>query len=89
MSFPDLSNALCKEVGTEFFYPSEDNERDTSVYVLGKMICSGCRVRRECLDWGVRHESHGLWGGKTPRERLKIRNQMNITLESIIPGDYS
>ena len=89
MNFPDLSDGLCREVGTEFFYPPEDNERDVSIYALGKTICSGCRVRRECLDWGMRHESFGLWGGLSPRERLSLRSKLNITLESITPGDYS
>jgi WhiB family redox-sensing transcriptional regulator len=75
-------------VGTEFFFTEEDNERDISVYALGKTICSGCSVRQQCLEWAVRHEAHGLWGGMTPRERMLIRRKRNIILEQILVTDY-
>ena len=88
MNYPDLSQARCREVGTEFFFTEEDNERDISVYALGKTICSGCLVRRECLEWAVKHEAHGLWGGMTPRERMAIRRERNINLEQILVSDY-
>jgi len=88
MDYPDFSQARCREVGTEFFFTEEDNERDTSVYSLGKTICSGCSVRQQCLEWAVKHEAHGLWGGMTPRERMMIRRNKNIILEQILVTDY-
>jgi WhiB family redox-sensing transcriptional regulator len=88
MNFPDLSSGLCREVGTEFFFPEEGKETDTSIYSFGKMICSGCEVREQCLEWAVRHEGFGLWGGTTPRERQAIRRKRNIILETIIPKEY-
>jgi WhiB family redox-sensing transcriptional regulator len=88
MNMPDLSQGLCREVGIEFFYPDSENENDKSMYSVSKKICAECTVRQDCLDWAVRHEGYGLWGGKTPRERMAIRKKMNITLESLIPGDY-
>lgn len=89
MDFPDLSTGLCREIGSEFFFPPEDKETDTSVYSFGKIICSGCGVKSTCLDWAVRHEGYGLWGGMTPRERMAVRRKLNIQLESIIPGEYA
>jgi WhiB family redox-sensing transcriptional regulator len=88
MDFPDLSSGLCREIGNEFFFPDLDNESDTSMYAFGKRICAGCDVKQTCLDWAVRHEGFGLWGGATPRERMDIRRKLNIQLESISPGDY-
>lgn len=88
MNYPDFSQARCREVGVEFFFTNEENERDVSVYELGKKICSGCPIRKECLEWAVLHEAHGLWGGLTPRERLKLRSKRNITLEQILVSDY-
>lgn len=89
MDFPDLSQALCREVGTEFFYTEEGKETDISVYSLGRKICAGCRVREACLEWGVQHEEHGLWGGLTPRERQKIRKSRNIILQQIRTGEHA
>jgi WhiB family redox-sensing transcriptional regulator len=88
MNYPDFSQALCKEVGIEFFFTDEENERDVSMYALGKTICSGCPVKKECLEWAVKHEAHGLWGGLTPRERYKIRAKRNIILQQILVSDY-
>jgi len=88
MNMPDLSKGLCREVGTEFFYPDSENDSDTSIYAFGKKICSGCEVKQACLDWAVKHEGYGLWGGATPRDRMAIRRTLNIKLESIIPGEY-
>lgn len=28
-----------------------------------KEVCSGCEIRQRCLDWGLAHEKHGIWGG--------------------------
>ena len=88
MNYPDFSQARCKEVGIEFFFTDEENERDTSVYALGKTICSGCSLRQQCLEWAVKHEAHGLWGGSTPRERQMMRRKRNIVLEQILVTDY-
>ena len=88
MNMPDLTRGQCREIGSDFFYPDSENEGDTSMYSFGKKICAGCEVRQQCLDWAVRHEGYGLWGGMTPRERMQIRRKLNITLESLIPGDF-
>jgi WhiB family redox-sensing transcriptional regulator len=88
VEFPDLTQGRCREVGDMFFYPDSENEGDTSMYAFGKAICSSCIVKQQCLDWAIRHEGYGLWGGMTPRERMAERRKLNIQLESIIPGDY-
>lgn len=36
-----------------------------------KSVCDSCPVRAECLDWGLRHEEFGWWGGVSART-LKI-----------------
>lgn len=88
MNFPDLSQGLCREVGTEFFFSEEGNENDTSIYSFARKICSGCQVKQTCLDWAVKHEGYGVWGGTTPRERMLIRRKLNITLEQVLASDY-
>lgn len=35
-----------------------------------KQICSGCEVRRECLEYALTmREPYGIWGGLTELER--------------------
>ena len=39
-------------------------------------VCSGCRVREECLEWALRNweiGQHGVWGGTVPAERERLR----------------
>jgi WhiB family redox-sensing transcriptional regulator len=84
MKYPDFSDALCREIGTEFFYPEED----ISIVPIAKKICSNCPVINECLEWGLRHESFGIWGGTVPRTRQMMRRTMGITVQSILSSDY-
>ncbi len=37
-------------------------------------ICERCPVEEVCLDYAiVTNQKHGVWGGKTRSQRLKIR----------------
>jgi hypothetical protein len=39
-------------------------------------VCSGCRVREECLELALRDWTvgqHGVWGGTVPAERERLR----------------
>ena len=47
---------------------------------LAKSICSECPVVEECLQYALRHEPFGIWGGKTERERKTIRRRLGISL---------
>lgn len=55
-----------------FFEPSK--------YDYAKMICDTCPVRKECLAYAMDtegglslHRRHGVYGGKTPSQRLAMR----------------
>ena len=87
MNFPDLSRGLCREVGIEFFFP-EDRGNGSDTYTFARKICSGCVVKEQCLEWAIRHEDHGMWGGTTPTERRKIRRQRKILLQEIYVREY-
>ena len=87
MKFPDLTRGLCREIGVEFFFPEEEGS-GTDIYKFSRMICGNCVVKNECLEWAVRHEAHGMWGGTTPMERRKIRRQRNIIIQEVYVKDY-
>ena len=38
-----------------------------------KAICAVCPVRPQCLEFGLRTGSSGVWGGLTDRERRELR----------------
>lgn len=67
MREPWMDDALCAEVGVDFFFPDEG-----VVAHDAKQICADCPVARQCLSFGI-SEEFGIWGGTTPKQRRKMR----------------
>jgi WhiB family redox-sensing transcriptional regulator len=67
-------DALCQEIGVEVFFPPDDKPVSRDFYRQAKRICNNCPVIAECLEFGI-SEQYGVWGGTTPQERVKIREQ--------------
>ena len=59
----------CAETDPEEFFP------EIGMSGAGaKMICRGCEVRGECLQYALdRDEQFGVWGGLTVRERRALK----------------
>lgn len=69
------SQALCKGLDPEVFYPLNEDETDEA-----KAICAGCPVRILCLEHALAtREKEGIWGGCTERERRRIIRQRRRT----------
>jgi len=59
----------CLGTDPELFFP----ERGDST-VEAKATCQGCPVQHPCLEYALEAgEKFGVWGGKSERERRKIR----------------
>lgn len=69
--------ALCREVGSEMFYPPDDKPVARDFYSNAKSVCRRCEVIEECFEYGLR-ETYGVWGGTSPSERAKIRESRGI-----------
>ncbi len=87
MKYPDFTNATCKEIGLEFFF-QEHHSATSSEERKAKQICKECPVMKECLEWGLAHESYGIWGGTSPRERMRIRKKRGIEVQQILVNHY-
>jgi WhiB family redox-sensing transcriptional regulator len=72
----DLSwteKANCIGVATSLFFP----ERGES-HAEPQAVCAGCEVKRECLDYAMRHRIQtGIWGGESERARRRLRRERN------------
>ena len=43
---------------------------------IAKKLCRECPVQVECLSYALEaKEPHGIWGGMTVKDRLKIQRQ--------------
>ena len=58
----------------EFFRTQKAHEKRSVLNVAdhAKRICSKCPIRAECLDYSLKHEPWGIWGGFDEWERVRI-----------------
>jgi WhiB family redox-sensing transcriptional regulator len=69
--------ALCGRADPAWF-PEKGQQ---SLAAITKRICGHCPVRTQCLDYALscadtwREIATGIWGGTTPRERDRLRQQ--------------
>lgn len=65
----------CLGIDPDFFFP----ERGASTKEP-REVCKGCVVRTDCLEYALASgEKFGIWGGKSERERRRIRKKRNET----------
>ena len=65
------SQARCRGLDPEIFYPASDEDADEA-----KNVCGECPVRLACLEYALAaRERDGIWGGCTERERRRIIRQ--------------
>lgn len=82
MKYPAFDGTQnCAEVGPEFFYPETRNPHQHVVASI-KRMCYGCWFQSECLEWGLRHEADGYWGGLSPTHRANLRRELGIILQT-------
>ena len=65
--------ALCAEVDPGLFFIEKGGSTAPA-----KRVCQACEVRGECLEYALTHEAiaaHGVWGGKSERERRRLKQQ--------------
>ncbi len=62
--------ANCRDVDVNLFFP-EDGESSA----MAEEICSACDVRNDCLDRALSEPALGIWGGRSEKQRVKIRTQ--------------
>lgn len=67
---PWMADGACREHPDLEFVP-----RSRPVDRLA-VVCAGCLVRQECLDYALeRPELVGWWGGTTERQRREVRQR--------------
>jgi WhiB family transcriptional regulator, redox-sensing transcriptional regulator len=61
--------AACRSADPELFFPLSESGKALKQIAEAKAICTGCPVRRQCLEFALRTRAHGIWGGLTELER--------------------
>jgi WhiB family transcriptional regulator, redox-sensing transcriptional regulator len=70
------SAAACVSADPDLFFPISTRNRAEKQIARAKMICTGCKVRGECLDFAMSHNlTYGIWGGTTAEDRQRERRR--------------
>jgi hypothetical protein len=65
-----FAKGSCRDYPQEWWFPSPSGNTRQA-----QSICDQCPVRVECLQWALDHgEYHGVWGGKSERQRRLMRS---------------
>ena len=70
-----FENPLCAEVDTELFFPEKGEQNKSAI---AKSLCLQCPHIDECLEWALRYERYGIWGGTNELTRKRIRSKRKI-----------
>jgi WhiB family redox-sensing transcriptional regulator len=65
-----MTRAHCAGHNPELFFPITDDVSADAV-----RICRDCPVRVDCLRWAIRNDEHGVWGGSSRAQRLRLVEQ--------------
>jgi WhiB family redox-sensing transcriptional regulator len=72
--FPDdlwAEHAACRGLPGDLMVPA-----DQATVEEAKKVCARCPVTDLCLEHALAtNEQHGVWGGKSERERVAIRRE--------------
>jgi WhiB family redox-sensing transcriptional regulator len=69
-----MERAKCRGAAPSEFFPSDGTGVETA-----QRVCDGCPVRRDCLEYALRHRiEHGVWGGASERERRRILRRRKV-----------
>lgn len=63
--------ARCKGLSVDLFFPKKKDIKTNHLLVANsRLVCAGCPVRKECLQFAVDNViTHGMYGGVMPRDR--------------------
>lgn len=68
-------NAVCRGLDANIWFPERPQGRD--YFAVARSYCNKCDVREECLAEAMAqdpdNDRFGMFGGKSPRERQRIR----------------
>ncbi len=72
----------CKELSPAIFFPS-----DGVGVQAAQRICAECPVADTCLEYALSERvDHGVWGGKSERERRRILRRRRVGLSVVGAG---
>ena len=67
----DTTKAACFKQDPEIFMP--EGSEHIKITRQAKAVCATCPLVETCLDYAIRNDEWGIWGGTTMQERMFLR----------------
>lgn len=78
-------DAACIGQVTDLFYPEPGTKGAAKQANEIKSFCRICTVSEDCLEYALKNEEDfGIWGGYTPKERIKIKRERSIMAKDVL-----
>src|ERR1700691_5669255 len=66
----------CLNADPDLFFPISSARPAQQQIERAKVICAGCEVRPQCLEFALTHDQvYGIWGGTTTEDRQRDRRR--------------
>lgn len=83
-------DAACLRSPVEVFFPHDTLASDR--WVQAKIVCKSCSVKKQCLSLVINldpiDDKWGIFGGKTPQERIKERERRKNDVRKNAQSNY-
>lgn len=72
LSTPPAYTPACRGQDVDLF------DGDETLALFAKALCRECRFQPVCLDYALRYDVEGVWGGTTRAERAELRRRRGL-----------
>jgi WhiB family redox-sensing transcriptional regulator len=70
------ARGACRHSDPELFFPVSSTGPAATQVAKAKMVCTGCPVQAECLEFALDSgQDFGVWGGASETERRALRRR--------------
>ena len=73
--------AECKHHDLSLWFSETWHEQRTAMN-----ICKSCPVQNDCLQFALKYDERGVWGGKSERARRKLKNKSDVIFHGTLAG---
>jgi WhiB family redox-sensing transcriptional regulator len=67
---------LCAQSDPDSFFPEKHTNTHEAKAAI--RVCHNCHFKEPCLEYALKEDVWGIWGGKTERQRRFMKRQLRV-----------